>query len=171
MQGAADIEASGLSMHSMRSLASSRSMASSKESRLSSMHSSASLGAASFISLNRPEVVATTLSELYKKHGNISSAAHAYKKLVRQQTQDLMLAEEDEKDEGSFHEASPEAVEETQALMLQLTKQVDSAAAQAARQVSHLKETKQALDAMLGQLEMMTLVWLRNQQAAEQIQT
>lgn len=135
------------------------------------MHSSVSLAAASFTSLNRPEVVATTLSELYKKHGNISSAAHAYKKLVRQQTQDLLLADADEDDEGSFHEASPEAVEETQALMLQLTKEVNKAAATAVRQVSHLKETKQTLDTMLAQLEMMTMVWVKNQQVAEQFQT
>ena len=161
MQGALEVETTGFSM---RSLASSRvsSLASSKHSRLSSLQSSISLAASSIASLNRPEIVASTLSELYKKHGNISSAAHAYKKLVRQQTQDMMLAEEEEA-EGSFTEASPEAIEETQALMLQLTKEVDRAAAVAVRQILYLKETRQALEAMLAQLEMMTMLWVKKQ--------
>lgn len=167
-QGPLEVEAAGFSM---RSLALSRvsSMASSKHSRLSSLQSSISLAASSVASLNRPEIVATTLSELYKKHGNISSAAHAYKKLVRQQTQDMMLAEDEEEDERSFTEASPEAIEETQALMLQLTKEVDRAAALAVRQISHLKEARQALEAMLAQLEMMTMLWLKKQRTAEHL--
>ena len=173
MQGAIEVEASGLSMRSMASsrLSSMHSMASSKHSRLSSMQSSLSLAASSFTGLNRPQIVATTLTELYNKHGNISSAAHAYKKLLRQQTQEMLLAEEEEEeDEGSFQEASAEAVEQTQALMLQLTKEVERAAATATRQVSHMRETKQALDAMLAQLEMMTMVWVKSQRAAEQVQ-
>ncbi|CAF9926520.1 MAG: hypothetical protein HETSPECPRED_006355 [Heterodermia speciosa] len=123
-----------------------------------------SIGASSFTSLNRPEIVATTLSELYKKHGNISSAAHAYKKLVRQQTQDaLLVTESDEEEEGSFHEASPAAIEETQAMMLQLVKEANKAAGLATRQLAYLTESRQLLDAMLSQLEMMTMVWLREQ--------
>lgn len=172
IQGAIEVEASGLSVRSMASsrLSSMHSMASSKHSRLSSMQSSLSLAASSFTGLNRPQIVATTLTELYNKHGNISSAAHAYKKLLRQQTQDMLLAEEEEEDEGSFQEASPEAVEQTQALMLQMTKEVERAAVTVARQVSHMRETKQALDAMLAQLEMMTMVWVKSQRAAEQVQ-
>ncbi len=165
-QDAVDIEMGGASMYSLGSHAS---FASSKHSRLTSLASSASLAAPSFTSLNRPEVVSLTLSELYKKHGNVSSAAHAYKRLVRQQTQDtqlLDLAEEEE--EGSEQGASPAAVEATQAVMLQLTKEVERATTATARQLAHLHETQGGLNSMLAQLEMMTRVWAREANESSQ---
>ena len=158
-QDTMDIETGGASMYSLGSRAS---FASSKHSRLTSVASSASLAAPSFTSLHRTEAVSSTLSELYKKHGNVSSAAHAYKRLVRQRTRDTNLLEAaEEEDEESEEGASPAAIEATQALMVQLTVEVDRAAAAAARQVAHLHETQGSLSSMLAQLEMMTIFWSR----------
>lgn len=166
MQDTLDVEMGGASMYSLTSRAS---FASSKRSRLTSLASSTSLAAPSFTSLNRSEAVSTTLSELYKKHGNVSSAAHAYKKLVRQRTQDTLLLDlDDEEDEGPQQEASPEAIEATQALMLQLTKEVEKATAAAARQAAHLRETQSGLDDMLAQLEKLTMVWSREIMSCQQ---
>lgn len=160
-----DVETGDLSMHSLTSrasFASSRhSFTSSRHSRLSSLASSASLVAPSFTSLDRSEAVSTTLSELYKKHGNISSAAHAYKKLVRQRTQDTQLLDMTDQDEGIQQGASLAAIEATQSVMQQLTEEVEKATAVAARQAAHLRETQSGLDDMLAQLERMTMVWSR----------
>ena len=165
MQDPLDIEVGGASMYSLTSRAS---FASSKRSRLTSLASSTSLAAPSFTSLNRSEAVSTTLSELYKKHGNVSSAAHAYKKLVRQRTQDTLLLDLDDEDEGSQQETSPGAIEATQVLMLQLTSEVKKATAAAARQAAHLRETQSGLDDMLAQLERMTMVWSREYVSRQQ---
>ena len=148
----------------MYSLTSRASFASSKHSRLTSLASSTSLAAPSFTSLNRPEEVAATLSELYKKHGNVSSAAHAYKRLVRQRTQDTQLLEADG-DEGSEQGVSPAAIEATQSVMLQLINEAEKATAATARQLVHLHETQGSLQSMSTQLEMMTMVWSRDSTA------
>ena len=160
VQDTVDIETGGVSMYSLNSQAS---FTSSKRSRLTSLASSTSLAAPSFTSLNRSQAVSTTLSELYKRHGNVSSAAHAYKKLIRQRTQDTLLLdlEDDDEDGESQQEASPAAIEATQVLMRQLTSEVGKATAAAARQAAHLKETQSGLDDMLAQLERMTMVWHR----------
>lgn len=158
MQDHLDIETSGLSMQSLTYRAS---FASSRHSRLSSLASSASLAAPSFTSLNRSEAVSTTLSELYKKHGNVSSAAHAYKKLVRQRTQDSQLLDLLDQDEVAQQGPSVAAIEATHSVMQQLTKEADKATAAAARQAAHLRETQSSLDDMLTQLERMTMVWSR----------
>ena len=158
MQDHLGIETSGLSMQSLTSRAS---FASSRHSRLSSLASSASLAAPSFTSLNRSEAVSTTLSELYKKHGNVSSAAHAYKKLVRQRTQDTQLLDFLDQDEVAQQGASVAAVEATQSVMQQLTKEAEKATAAAARQAAHLRETQSGLNDMLTQLERMTMLWSR----------
>lgn len=161
-QETTDIETGGASMYSLSSHAS---FASSKHSRLTSAASSASLAAPSFTSLHRSEAVSTTLSELYKKHGNVSSAAHAYKRLVRQKTQESQLveaAEEEEEEEGSEEGPSSAAVEATQAVMMQLIKEAEKATAATARQLVHLRETQGGLNSMLTQLEMMTMVWSRD---------
>lgn len=152
-----EVETGGGSMYSLTSRAS---FASSKHSRLTSLASSTSLAAPSFTSLNRPEEVAAKLSELYKKHGNVSSAAHAYKRLVRQRTQDTQLLEAD--DEESQQGLSPAAIEATQAVMLQLIKEAEKATTATARQLVHLHETQGSLQSMLTQLEMMTMVWSRD---------
>lgn len=147
----------------MYSLGSHASFASSKHSRLTSAASSASLAAPSFTSLHRSEAVSTTLSELYKKHGNVSSAAHAYKRLVRQKTQESQLLEAaEEEEEGSEEGPSPAAVEATQAVMMQLIKEAEKATAATARQLVYLHETQGGLDSMLTQLEMMNMVWSRD---------
>ena len=158
MQDQLDIETSGLSVHSLTSRAS---FASSRHSRLSSLASSTSIAAPSFTSLNRSEAVSTTLSELYKKHGNVSSAAHAYKKLVRQRTQDTQLLDLPDQDEVAPQGPSAAAIEATQSVMHQLTKEAEKATAAAARQAAHLRETQSGLDDMLAQLERMTMVWSR----------
>ena len=158
MQDHLDIESSGLSVHSSGSRTS---FASSRHNRLSSFASSASLAAPSFTSLNRSEAVSTTLSELYKKHGNVSSAAHAYKKLVRQRTQDTQLLDLLDQDEVAQQGPSAAAIEATHSVMQQLTKEVEKATAAAARQAAHLRETQSGLDDMLAQLERMTMVWSR----------
>lgn len=156
-----EVETGGGSMYSLTSRAS---FASSKHSRLTSLASSTSLAAPSFTSLNRPEEVAATLSELYKKHGNVSSAAHAYKRLVRQRTQDTQLLQAD-KDEESEPGLSAAAVEATQSVMLQLINEAEKATAATARQLVHLHETQGSLQSMLTQLEMMTMVWSRDSTA------
>ena len=156
-----EVESGGGSMYSLTSRAS---FASSKHSRMTSLASSTSLAAPSFTSLNRPEEVAATLSELYKKHGNVSSAAHAYKRLVRQRTQDTQLLEADE-DEESEQGISPAAIEATQFVMLQLIKEAEKATAATARQLVLLHETQGSLQSMLTQLEMMTMVWSRDSTA------
>lgn len=156
-----EVESGGGSMYSLTSRAS---FASSKHSRMTSLASSTSLAAPSFTSLNRPEEVAATLSELYKKHGNVSSAAHAYKRLVRQRTQDTQLLEADE-DEESEQGISPAAIEATQSVMLQLIKEAEKATAATARQLVLLHETQGSLQSMLTQLEMMTMVWSRDSTA------
>ena len=152
------METGGLSMHSWTSRAS---ITSSRHSRLSSLASDISLAAPSFTSLNRSEAVSTTLSELYKKHGNVSSAAHAYKKLVRQRTQDTQLLDFPDQDELAQQATSAAAIEATQSVMQQLTKEVEKATAAAARQAAHLREAQFGLDDMLAQLERMTMVWSR----------
>ena len=152
------METGGLSMHSWTSRAS---IASSRHSRLSSLASDISLAAPSFTSLNRSEAVSATLSELYKKHGNVSSAAHAYKKLVRQRTQDTQLLDFPDQDELAQQAPSAAAIEATQSVMQQLTKEVEKATAAAARQAAHLREAQFGLDDMLAQLERMTMVWSR----------
>ena len=144
--------------NSMYSLGSRGSFASSRQSKLASLASSVSMTAPSFTSLNRPEEVSITLSELYKKHGTVSSAAHAYKKLIRQRTQDTNLTEPDDGEDEDAKEASPAAVEATQALMTQLTREVEKATQIAARQVSHLQETRSSLISMHDQLEMIIRV-------------
>ena len=154
-----EVESGGGSMYSLTSRAS---FASSKHSRMTSLASSTSLAAPSFTSLNRPEEVAATLSELYKKHGNVSSAAHAYKRLVRQRTQDTQLLEADDESE---HGLSPAAIEATQSVMLQLIKEAEKATTATARQLVHLHETQGSLQSMLTQLEMMTMVWSRDSTA------
>ena len=152
------MEQAGTSMYSLGSRAS---FASSRQSKLTSLASSVSMAAPSFTSLNRPEEVSVTLSELYKKHGTVSSAAHAYKKLIRQRTQDTNLTELDEAEDQGGEEASSAAVQATQALMTQLTCEVEKATHIAARQVTHLRETQLGLDSMHDQLEMMIKVWSR----------
>ena len=135
------------------------SSASSRQSKLSSLASSGSLAAPSFTSLNRSEAVSTTLSELYKKHGNVSSAAQAYKKLVRQRTQDTQLLNLEYQDDVLQQGPSPAAIEATRSVMQQLTGEVEKARAAAARQSAHLRETQSGLNDMLAQLERMSLVW------------
>lgn len=152
------METGGLSMHSWTSRAS---IASSRHSRLSDLASDISLAAPSFTSLNRSEAVSITLSELYKKHGNVSSAAHAYKKLVRQRTQDTQLLDFPDQYELAQQAPSAAAIEATQSVMQQLTKEVEKATAAAARQAAHLREAQFGLDDMLAQLERMTMVWSR----------
>ena len=153
-----EVETGGASMYSVTSRAS---FASLKHSRLTSLASSTSLAATSFTSLNRPEKVAATLSELYKKHGNVSSAAHAYKRLVRQTTQDTQLLEA--ADDGESEQGlSPAAIEATQSVRLQLIKEAEKANTATARQLVHLHETHGSLQSMLAQLEMMTMVWSRD---------
>lgn len=142
----------------MYSLGSRSSFASSRQSKLTSLASSVSMAAPSFTSLNRPEEVSITLSELYKKHGTVSSAAHAYKKLIRQRTQDTNLTEPDDEEDGDAKEASPAAVEATQALLTQLTSKVEKATQIATRQVTHLQETQSSLNSMHDQLEMLIRV-------------
>lgn len=153
-----EVETGGASMYSLTSRAS---FASSKHSRLTSFASSTSLAAPSFTSLSRPEEVAATLSELYKKHGNVSSAAHAYKRLVRRRTQDTQLLDAHD-DEESEQGLSPAAIEATQTVMLQLIKEAEKATTATARQLVHLHETQGSLQSMLAQLEMMTMVWSRD---------
>ena len=152
----------------MYSLGSRSSFASSRQSKLTSLASSVSMAAPSFTSLNRPEEVSITLSELYKKHGTVSSAAHAYKKLIRQRTQDTNLTEPDDEEDEGAKEASPAAVEATQALMLQLTREVEKATQIAACQVTRLHETQSSLNSMHDQLEMMIRVWSRTAPAQKQ---
>ena len=153
-----EVETGGGSMYSLTSRAS---FASSKHSRRTSLASSTSLAAPTFTSLNRPEEVAATLSELYKKYGNVSSAAHAYKRLVRQRTQDTQLLQA-AGDEESEQGLSPAAVEATQSVMLQLITEAEKATAATARQLAHLHETQRSLQSMLAQLKMMTMVWSRD---------
>lgn len=150
---------------SMRSLASPASFASSRQSRLTSIASSASLAVPSFTRLNRPEAVAITLSELYKKHGNVSKAAHAYKKLVRQQTRESEMAAASEAEDEQSEAATQGAVEATSTLMAQMSKEVEKAIYVTAHQVSHLHETQASLNSMLAQLEMMTRIWSRTHSA------
>lgn len=166
MQDNLDIEASGPSMQRLVSRASS---ASSRQSRLGSLASSNSLAAPSFTSLNRSEAVSTTLSELYKKHGNVSSAAHAYKKLVRQKTQDIQLLSLADQHEVPQQGPSLAAIEATQSVMRQLTKEVKKATAAAARQAAHLRGTQSGLNDMLAQLERMTMVWARECGSCQQL--
>ena len=166
VQDTLDIETGDLSMASFTSRAS---FASSRHSKLSSLASSASLAAPSFTSLNRSEAVSTTLSELYKKHGNVSSAAQAYKKLVRQRTQDTLLEDLADQDEVTQQGASPAAIKATQSVMQQLTTEVEKATAAAARQAAHLRETQSGLDDMLAQLERMTMIWSREYTSRQQL--